>query len=103
MLTELCHIIYLILFSFLQSREIFILIANLLNMTSHAAHDLTTRAQVIALKIIDASNQQIEQQTGVKECIIISIYNQAIQQDFDPKTEQSVICDIHVEDASCSG
>ena len=67
-------------------------------MISHAAHDLTTRTQVIAFKIIDVSNQQIEQQTDVKEHVIISIYNWAIQWDFDLKTEQSVICDIHVED-----
>ena len=72
-------------------------------MAPHAAHDLATRAQVIALKVIDASNQQIEQQTDVKERTIISIYNWAIQWDFDSKAEQPVICDIHVEDAPRSG
>ena len=65
-------------------------------MAPYAAHDMATRAQVITLKALGIPNKEIYQRTGIKPRTVNDIYDRAIQQGFDPNSEQSVIRDIHV-------
>ncbi|KAF2191465.1 hypothetical protein K469DRAFT_371863 [Zopfia rhizophila CBS 207.26] len=68
-----------------------------------APHDSATRAQVVALKVFGASNEDIEQQTGIKARTVNSIYDRAIQRGFNPYAEHPIVYNIHVEDAPRSG
>jgi len=66
-------------------------------------HDAATRAQAITLKMIGATYEQIEQQTGISRRTVLRIYAKAIERGFDPKAEPPIIRDIHVQDAPRSG
>ena len=61
--------------------------------------DPATRAQVIALKVYGATNQEITQQTGIQARAANYIYDRAIQRGFDPKAEHPIIQSVHVENA----
>ena len=72
-------------------------------MAPHAAHDMATRAQVIALKALSIPNKEINRQTGVGLQTINTIYDRAIERGFDPNAEQPVIRDTHIQTAPQSG
>ena len=56
-------------------------------MAPHAAHDMATRAQVIALKALGIPNKEINRQTGVGLRTINTIYDRAIERGFNPNAE----------------
>ncbi|KAJ9129430.1 hypothetical protein NKR23_g12534, partial [Pleurostoma richardsiae] len=62
-------------------------------------YDLATRAQVLALKCVGATNPTIQEQTGVPSRTINRIFDRAIDRGFDPMTQPCVILNRHVEDA----
>jgi transposase len=72
-------------------------------MAPRAAHDMATRAQVVALKALGIPNKEISRQTGVGPRTINTIYDRAIGRGFNPNAEQPVIRDTHVQTAPRSG
>src|SRR5437667_462545 len=78
-------------------------LSDLENMARGCSHDSATKAQAITLKILGATYEQIQQQTGIPRRAVLDIYARAIERGFDPKAEHPIIRDIYVENASRSG
>jgi len=72
-------------------------------MAPRADFDIATRAQVVTLKALNFTNQQITQQTGIQSRAINYIYDREIQRGFDPNATLLIIYDTHVQTISHSG
>ena len=77
--------------------------SELKSMNRHANFDRSTRAQVLAYKIIKLSNAKIEELTGLKKTTIDAIFAKAKKRGFDPSSPQPRILDRYVEDGTRSG
>lgn len=59
-------------------------------------HDMATRAQALALKLVGVSNQDIQRLTGIHPRTVHNIMDRAIERGLD--LSHPVILDIHVRD-----
>ncbi|KAH6605299.1 hypothetical protein Trco_007006 [Trichoderma cornu-damae] len=59
-------------------------------------HDMATRAQALALKLIGVSNQDIQRLTGIHPRTVHNIMDRAIERGLD--LNHPVILDVHVRD-----
>lgn len=66
-------------------------------------YDIATKAQAMTLKVLGASNQEIENLTGIKQRTMAYIYDRAVQRGFDPNAEHPTLRDYHFEEAPRSG
>lgn len=66
-------------------------------------YDIATKAQAMTLKVFGASNQEIENITGIKQRTMAYIYDRAVQRGFDPNAEHPTLRDYHFAEAPRSG
>ncbi|AEO66501.1 uncharacterized protein THITE_2114632 [Thermothielavioides terrestris NRRL 8126] len=67
-------------------------------------YDIATRAQALTLKLIlQLSNAEIEELTGLSSRTVNSIATKALERGFDPNARPVLILDKHVCDAPRTG
>jgi transposase len=64
-------------------------------------HDIATRAQALALKLVGVSNQDIQRLTGIHPRTVHNIMDRAIERGLD--LNHPIILEIHVRDGPRTG